>query len=49
MHDPAYYRRQAERARRLARSVNSRETAAALSEAARDYDEIVEDLESGGD
>jgi hypothetical protein len=47
MHDPSYYRRQAERARRLARTVTSRETAAALSEAARDYDDIVEDLENG--
>jgi len=47
MHDPFYYRDEAERARRLARFVTSRETAAALSQAAREYDDIAEDLENG--
>ena len=48
MHDPSYYRDQAERARRLARSVTDRERAKGiLSEVAREYDEVAEDLESG--
>ena len=48
MHDPSYYRDQAARARRLARSVTDREPAKSiLSEVAQEYDEVAEDLESG--
>ena len=47
MYEPSYYREQAERARRLADHVNDREAAVALSRAARDFEDIAEDLESG--
>jgi len=47
MHDASYYREQAERARRLAAAVTDRETAAALSRAARDFEDIAVDLERG--
>jgi hypothetical protein len=47
MYDPSYYRDQAKRARRLARAVTDGEAAAVLSTAARDFDDIAEDLESG--
>jgi len=47
MHDPSYYRDQAERALRLAWAVTDPAAARALYEAARDYDDVAEDLESG--
>ena len=48
MHDPSYYRDQAARARRLARSVTDRERAKGiLSQVAQEYDELAEDLETG--
>lgn len=47
MHDASYYRDQAERARRLASAVTDRETVAALSRAARDFEDIAKDLERG--
>ena len=45
MRDPSYYRDQAERALRLAWAVADPEAARALYEAARDYDDVAEDLE----
>ena len=47
MYDPSYYRDQADRARRLADEVSDGQAAAALSQAARDFEDIAEDLESG--
>jgi hypothetical protein len=47
MHDPSYYRDQAERARRFAMEPTDRETKDKLREMARDYLDIAEDLESG--
>jgi hypothetical protein len=47
MHDPSYYRDQAERARRLAMEPTDSETKERLRELARDYLEIAEDLERG--
>jgi hypothetical protein len=47
MHDPSYYRDQADRARRLADAVNDPEAARALYQASQDYDDVAEDLESG--
>src|SRR5689334_5981920 len=47
MHKPAYYREQAERARRLARSVTNRDIESYLLRMAQDYDDLVEDLETG--
>jgi len=45
---PSYYRDQAERARRLARSVTDRERAKdVLAQVAQEYDELAEDLECG--
>ena len=46
MHDAAYYREQAERARRLAKYADG-DMQTALESAARDFDDIAEDLESG--
>jgi hypothetical protein len=43
----SYYREQAERGRRLARSQNSREVQDTLRRMAQDYDDIAEDLENG--
>ena|SRR5438105_1869808 len=45
MHDPSYYREQAERARRLAKVPTDYEVQETLTQIARDYDDIVEDLE----
>jgi hypothetical protein len=47
MYEPAYYRNQASHARRLARGAVPSETADALEQAAQDFDEIAEDLETG--
>jgi hypothetical protein len=47
MHDPTYYRAQAAHARLLADGVVSNETAAALTQAAQDFDDIAVDLETG--
>ncbi|MBV9583481.1 MAG: hypothetical protein JO213_01175 [Alphaproteobacteria bacterium] len=47
MHDASYYRKQAERARRLARSVTVRETEALLLRVAKDYEDLAIDLENG--
>ena len=47
MHDAAYYRAQAERARRLATLPTNRETHEALKRMAQDYSDIAEDLELG--
>jgi hypothetical protein len=47
MYDPSYYRDQAERARRLAGAVTDGEVAVALCQAARDFDDIAEDMERG--
>jgi hypothetical protein len=49
MHDAAYYREQAERARRLARVPTDRETQEAIERLAQDYSEIAEDLEGGAE
>ena len=46
MHDPSYYREQAERARRLAARTHA-EIDATLLRMAQDFDEIAEDLEKG--
>ena len=46
MHEPGYYREQAERARRLAKHADG-EIQAALLRTAQDYDDIAEDLEIG--
>ncbi len=47
MYEVAYYRQQAERVRRLAGTRLNRDDEAMLSQIARDYDDIAEDLESG--
>jgi hypothetical protein len=47
MYEPSYYRRQAERARRLRDRTLDREMADALDSAAQDFDEIAVDLETG--
>ena len=47
MYEAAYYRGQAQRARRLARSISHSEVERPLELMARDFDDIVEDLESG--
>jgi len=47
MQKPAYYREQAERARRLARSTTNRDLEETLSRMARDYADLAEDLETG--
>ena len=47
MHDPSYYRSQAERARRLALVPTDRGTQNTLLQMAQDYLDLVEDLESG--
>ena len=47
MQRPDYYRAQAERARRLARSINHPDVIKQLQQMARDYDDIVDDLEVG--
>jgi hypothetical protein len=49
MHDAAYYREQAERARRLAKVPTDRETQEALERLAQDYWEVAEDLEGGAE
>jgi hypothetical protein len=49
MRSPSYYRDQAERAQRLARSVTDRDggVKAILSQVAQEYEELAEDLEGG--
>ena len=47
MHNPAYYRAKAAQARRLANGAVSGETADALNDAAKDFDDIAVDLENG--
>ena len=49
MRSPSYYRDQAERAQRLARSVTDRDDSvkAILSQVAQEYEELAEDLEGG--
>src|SRR5436189_4668550 len=47
MHDPSYYRSQAERARRLALVPTDRGTQNTVLQMAQDYLDLVEDLESG--
>jgi hypothetical protein len=49
MRSHSYYRDQAERARRLARSVTDRDEGvkAILSHVAQEYEELAEDLEGG--
>jgi hypothetical protein len=47
MDEIAYYRGQAERARRLGRSINHSEARVELERMGRDYDDIADDLESG--
>ena len=47
MHKASYYRGQAMRARRLARSATDGEIVALLSRMGQDYDELAEDLEIG--
>lgn len=47
MQKPAYYRKHAERARRLARGVTNREVKSHLRRTAQDYDDLAEDLERG--
>lgn len=47
MQKPTYYREQAERARRLARSVTIRNVEQLLLRVAQDYDDLAEDLERG--
>lgn len=44
---PGYYRRQAERARRLANSQTNPEVQDILRRVAQDYDEIADDIEGG--
>ena len=45
MHEAAYYRGQAARARRLAGAVIDREVRQVLLRMAQDYDELAEDLD----
>lgn len=47
MHAAEYYREQARRARRLAKMVHQSDVCRTLETAARDFDEIAEDLERG--
>ena len=47
MHDASYYREQAERAARLARSQTRRDVEELLQRMARDYADLAEDLETG--
>jgi alkanesulfonate monooxygenase SsuD/methylene tetrahydromethanopterin reductase-like flavin-dependent oxidoreductase (luciferase family) len=47
MRDASYYREQAERARRLARSVTVRDTEELLLRVAKDYEDLAVDLENG--
>ena len=47
MYDPSYYRDQAQRARRLARSVTIHDVEAQLLRMAQDYDDLAVDLERG--
>ncbi len=47
LYEAAYYREQAKRVRRLAGTRLNRDDEAMLSQIARDYDDIAEDLESG--
>jgi hypothetical protein len=48
MRSSSYYRGQAERAQRLARSVTDRDgVKAILSQVAQEYEELAEDLEGG--
>ena len=47
MQDPSYYREQAERAQRLARSQTNREVEGLLLRMAQDYEDLAEDLENG--
>ena len=47
MRDASYYREQARRARRLARSVTVRETEELLLRVAQDYEDLAVDLENG--
>ena len=47
MQDPSHYRDQSERARRLARSVTSRDVEALLQQVAQDYEDLAVDLETG--
>ena len=47
MYEATYYRGQAQRARRLARSINHSEVERQLERMARDFDDIAEDLELG--
>jgi hypothetical protein len=47
MHSALYYRDQAARARGLASKVSDEGASAILTQTAQDYEEIVEDLETG--
>jgi hypothetical protein len=47
MQDASYYRKQAERARRLARVTTDRPISESLARMAQDYSEIADDLERG--
>jgi hypothetical protein len=49
MHPPEYYRELAQRARRLAGMVHQSDVKRALLKAAKDFDEIAEDLEAGAE
>jgi hypothetical protein len=47
MHSAVYYRNRASTARQLARTVADERAAEILTQTAQDYEEIVEDLETG--
>ncbi len=47
MQSASYYRQEAARARRLARTINHPEAHEALERMSRDYDDIAEDLDRG--
>jgi hypothetical protein len=47
MHNPQYYRAQADMAERLANQINNAEAAASLLRMVLDYRDIAEDLENG--
>lgn len=49
MHDASQYRAEAQRARRLARSITHPEVVSDLERIARHYEEMAEDLERGAD
>lgn len=49
MHDPAYYREQADRARRLAAATTDRAARESLEQLACDYTEIADELEQNSD